>query len=216
VRRALTLAVTALLGLGLAACDGGGSAPTRAPGTPPAGDRASGTPATSSPAASAPTARAAGPIPDCVKIIDWYPAGVYRSVGPYPGETGRPESDLQYRYCNTAGYAASDGKVTLTTVITIYRPTTDPFRGIALTAWVPQRATSLITERCTGGTPSAWGGGEGGRRCYTESGDKVGLAAVAGGANGAVLRAEVTGKLPRTQLEAAADRIARAILTELK
>lgn len=173
--------------------------------------------ATTSNPTAAPTASTAQgkPIPNCVDIVAKYPKGIYRSVGPYPGETGKPDPDLQYRYCNTAGYAEAAGKVTLTTVVTIYRPTTDPYRGVPLATWLPRRTGELAAERCAAGA-APWAGGEDGKRCATGGSGGMAQAVVVGAGGGAALRVEVSGALPRGQVESAADRIAKAVLAELR
>ncbi|WP_213450491.1 hypothetical protein [Rhizomonospora bruguierae] len=207
MRRTATTVATALLCLAAGACTGDAAEnrapdPTASTATAPAGGPESGGPA--------PKAFAA-PLPDCETMVKHYPQGIYRSVGPYPGETGAPPSDdLEYRYCNTAGYAAADGEVVLTTVITIYRPKTEPYRGIPVAAWQPKQTDALIAEGCPGAAAAAWAGGDGGKRCATDLG-----AVVVGAGGGAVLRAQVSGKLPRARLESAADRIGRAVLSEL-
>lgn len=208
MRRAAALGAAAALCLVTPACTGGDGDAPAAPVTGAARQ-------TPTPPASTGPARTtfAAPIPDCVAIVAMYPQGIYRSVGPYPGGTDKPEADLQYRTCNTAGKAAAADDVTLTTVITIYRPTTDPYRGIPLATWLPQRAGELVDERCS--RVAAWGGADGGRRCSAGAPGGVANAVVAGVRNGAVLRAEVSGELPRSQVESASARIATAILTEL-
>lgn len=214
MKRAAAVVAAALVCLAAGACEPGGSreaAPTPAPMSEPATGTATGT--TGAPDPTGAAIKRFSPLPDCVSIVAHYPKGIYRSVGPYPGETGLPERDLQYRYCNTAGYAAEDGKVTLTTVITIYRPTTDPFRGIPVATWLPQRVAELVAERCA--RAAAWDGGTGGKRCSAGGSGGPGSAVVAGATGDAVLRAEVSGKLPRARLESAADRIARAVMSEL-